>query len=100
LLLRSLDFLFDLQWGHTAVRAVEAWNAGVTGAGVRVCVLDSGFDMNHPDLVDNINQDLSIDFTGDNGPERRPDYLAPNIYSHGTHVAGTIAAADSKFTLE
>jgi subtilisin family serine protease len=92
--------LFDLQWGHTAVRAVEAWNAGVTGAGVRVCVLDTGFDMNHPDLVDNINQELSIDFTGDS-PNGRPDYLAlyPNIFSHGSHVAGTIAASDSKFPL-
>jgi subtilisin family serine protease len=77
------------------VRAVEAWNAGVTGAGVRVCVLDSGFDMSHPDLVDNINQELSIDFTAD--IPGRPDYRSSNVYSHGSHVAGTIAAANSKF---
>jgi hypothetical protein len=94
----SLDFLFDLQWGHTAVRAVEAWNAGVTGAGVRVCVLDTGVAMSHPDLVDNINQELSIDFTGDS-TDGRPDYLASDIYSHGSHVAGTIAASDSKLPL-
>jgi subtilisin family serine protease len=93
-----LDFLFDLQWGHTAVRAVEAWNAGVTGAGVRVCVLDTGFDMSHPDLVGNINQTLSFDFTGDiQDIPGAPDYLSKNIYSHGSHVAGTIAAANSKF---
>jgi subtilisin family serine protease len=77
------------------VRAVEAWNVGVTGAGVRVCVLDTGFDMNHPDLVDNINQELSIDFTVD--IPGRPDYRANNVFSHGSHVAGTIAAANSKF---
>lgn len=55
--------------------------------------------MSHPDLVANINQELSIDFTGDNGPERRPDYLADTIFSHGTHVAGTIGAANSKLFL-
>jgi subtilisin family serine protease len=80
------------------VRAVEAWNAGVTGAGVRVCVLDTGFDMSHPDLVDNINQELSIDFTGDiQDVPGRPDYRSNNRYSHGSHVAGTIAAANSEF---
>jgi subtilisin family serine protease len=51
--------------------------------------------MNHPDLVDNINQKLSIDFTVD--IPGRPDYRSKNIYSHGSHVAGTIAAANSKF---
>jgi subtilisin family serine protease len=54
--------------------------------------------MNHPDLVDNINQELSIDFTGDN-PDGRPDFLARTIESHGSHVAGTIAASHSKSPL-
>jgi len=27
------DFYFDLQWGHDAVNAPEAWNAGLFGAG-------------------------------------------------------------------
>jgi subtilisin family serine protease len=80
------------------VHAVEAWNAGVTGAGVRVCVLDAGFDMSHPDLVDNINQELSINFTGDS-PDGRPDYLLQNAFSHGSHVAGIIAASNSKSPL-
>jgi subtilisin family serine protease len=84
------------------VRAVEAWNAGVTGAGVRVCVLDTGFDMSHPDLIDNINQELSIDCTNDmtGNCTGRPDFLLNGtIFSHGTHVAGTIAAANSKSPL-
>ena len=56
------DFLFDLQWGHTSVRAQEAWAAGLTGAGVRVFVLDGGFDLDHPDLAPNINLGLSTSF--------------------------------------
>jgi subtilisin family serine protease len=84
------------------VRAVEAWNAGVTGAGVRVCVLDTGYDMDHPDLIDNINQELSIDCTTNfyGACSGRPNFKQfGTISSHGTHVAGTIAAAKSKSTL-
>ncbi|MGB2825807.1 MAG: hypothetical protein WBC49_04125, partial [Thermoplasmata archaeon] len=30
--------------------AVEAWNLGFTGEGVKIAVIDTGFDMAHPDL--------------------------------------------------
>ena len=39
------DFFFDLQWGHNYVGAQESWNAGFRGQGVRVAVLDGGFDL-------------------------------------------------------
>lgn len=86
------DFFFDLQWGHDSVNAVEAWNAGVRGQGVRVAVLDTGFDLDHPDLAPNINLALSADFTGEG-----LQYTLPDTFSHGTHTAGTIAAADNGF---
>jgi subtilisin family serine protease len=86
------DPFFDLQWGATAVQAPDAWNLGYRGAGARVAVLDSGFDLDHPDLVPNINFALSKDFTGEG-----LQYLLPDTFSHGTHTAGTIAAADNGF---
>ncbi len=86
------DFFFDLQWGHDAVDAPEAWNLGYRGAGVRVAVLDTGFDLDHPDLAPNINMALSMDFTGEG-----LQYTLPSPFSHGTHTAGTIAAADNAF---
>ncbi len=86
------DFFFDLQWGHNYVGAQNAWNAGVRGQGVRVAVLDGGFDLDHPDLAPNINLALSADFTGEG-----LEYGLPGPFSHGTHVAGTIAAADNAF---
>lgn len=86
------DFYFDLQWGHDAVDAPEAWDAGMRGAGVRVAVLDTGFDIDHPDLVPNINFSLSKDFTGEG-----LEYTLPDPFSHGTHTAGTVAAADNAF---
>jgi subtilisin family serine protease len=84
------DGFFDLQWGHVPVRAVQAWEAGVTGEGVRVAVLDGGFDTDHPDLAPNVNLALSEDFTGEG-----LEYALADPFSHGTHVAGTIAAADN-----
>lgn len=86
------DFFFDLQWGHDAVDAPEAWEAGYRGNGVQVAVLDGGFDLDHPDLAPNINYELSMDFTG-----QGLQYGFPDPFSHGTHVAGTIAAADNGF---
>lgn len=87
------DFFFDLQWGHDAVNATEAWNAGARGAGARVAVLDGGFDLDHPDLAPNINLDLSENFVV--GEDLQ--YGIDDLFSHGSHVAGTIAAADNGF---
>lgn len=86
------DPLFDLQWGHRAIDAAGAWNKGYRGAGARVAVLDTGFDTDHPDLAPNINMALSKDFTG-----QGLEYTLPDPFSHGTHTAGTIAAADNGY---
>ena len=87
------DFYFNLQWGHQAIDAAGAWNAGYRGAGARVAVLDSGIDAEHPDLAANLNTALSASFiTGEDWN------IAPGFYfNHGTHVAGTIAAADNAY---
>jgi subtilisin family serine protease len=91
------DTRFDLQWGHDAVNAVEAWNAGYRGAGARVAVLDGGFNPSHPDIAPNFDASCSADFTGE-GLEYGPNVDDPSgIFSHGMHVAGTIAAADNAF---
>jgi subtilisin family serine protease len=87
------DFFFDLQWGHDAIDAPEAWNAGYRGAGVRVAVIDGGFDLDHPDLAPNINLGLSMNFV----PGEELQYGFADTFSHGTHTAGTIAAADNAF---
>ncbi len=89
----STDRYFDLQWGHTAIQAPDAWTKGARGAGVRVAVLDTGFDLDHPDLMPNINFDLSMNFVEGESLQ----YMLPDAFSHGTHVAGTIAAAQNGF---
>lgn len=89
----SADFFFDLQWGHTAVGAPAAWAAGRRGAGVRVAVLDGGFDLDHPDLEPNIDLASSANFVA--GEQLQYGFSGP--FSHGTHVAGTVAAAQNDF---
>ena len=64
----------------------------VNGGGAsngRACVLDTGIDLNHPDL--NVNTGLSRTFIT-SGKDRRS---ADDRNGHGTHVAGTIAALDN-----
>lgn len=87
------DFFFDLQWGHDAIDAPEAWNAGYRGAGAKVAVLDTGFDLRHPDLTPNIDYSASRSFV----PDEELQYIFSDSFSHGTHVAGTIAAADNGY---
>jgi subtilisin family serine protease len=89
----NYDSRYAFLWGLDAVNAPEAWAAGVTGEGVRVAVLDGGFNMLHPDLVPNINTALSADMTGEGISYGPNEDDATGIFSHGTHVAGTIAAA-------
>ena len=83
---------FDYLWGMDAIDAPEAWNTGQTGSGVRVAVLDSGIDAEHPDISPNLNTSLSASFI--DGEDWN---VADGFYfNHGTHVAGTIAAADNE----
>jgi subtilisin family serine protease len=62
------------------VGAPTAWQRGLTGAGVRVAVLDTGIDTDHPDLVGKTA--ISKDFTGAGGVE--------DGNGHGTHVSSII----------
>lgn len=89
----SIDSRFNLQWGHTAVRAVSAWNAGYTGTGARVAVLDTGFSLNHPDISTQYDPSCTADMTGEGiayGPNADD---STGVFSHGMHTAGTVAAA-------
>lgn len=89
--------LSQLQWNMTAISAPQAWAAGYKGRGVRVAVLDAGMYLDHPDLKANINRSLCRNFVtipGENNPLDASFTRAPD-FSHATHVAGIIAAADN-----
>ena len=72
----------------------DAWDLGYTGKGVTVAVIDTGVDYTHPDLAPNFGDYLGWDFVdNDNDPQETPrgDPRGAET-THGTHVAGTIAA--------
>lgn len=68
--------------GSTAqIGAPSAWQAGLTGSGVKVAVLDTGIDATHPDVAGQIDE--AQDFSGSGDTVDR--------FGHGTHVAATVA---------
>ncbi|MDQ7092367.1 S8 family serine peptidase [Desulfosporosinus sp. PR] len=80
------DSLYPQQWGLTKIEAQKAWNLGFTGNGITVAVVDTGVDLNHPDLKDNILPGYNA-ITGVTGGTTIQDNNG-----HGTHVSGIIAA--------
>ena len=88
------EYFFPLQWGMDAIDAPEAWNAGFTGEGVRIAILDSGIDKDHPDLSTNLNKNLSASFVTGEDYWTKKDSV---YFNHGTHVAGIAAGADSNY---
>lgn len=79
----DLDPLRSEQWGLDTVRADAAYGTTGTGSGVVIAVVDSGVDLDHPDLVGHLVP--GWDFVdGDATPD--------DENGHGTHVAGIAAA--------
>jgi subtilisin family serine protease len=86
------ELYFSRQWGMDAINAPEAWNTiEYPGQNAKVFILDSGIDAENPDLAPNLNTTLSTSFVEGEGYNIRPGVF----FSHGTHVAGIIAAADN-----
>jgi len=77
------DQYFSEQWGMSKVQAPEAWDITQGSPNVVIAILDTGIDMDHPDLAAKIISD--VNFTD----SPTSDY---NGHKHGTHVAGIAAA--------
>lgn len=80
------DPLYVRQWALRRIGAPCAWQYTHGSASVVVAVLDTGVDLEHPDLSDRLVP--GYDFVdGDTVPR--------DEYGHGTHVAGIIAAVSN-----
>lgn len=74
---------FRANYGLDAINVLGAYGAGLSGAGVTVGVIDSGIDIDHPDLAANIHPASSNVNSGTSFND---------VDGHGTAVSGVIAA--------
>ncbi|NTW54880.1 MAG: S8 family serine peptidase [Chlorobaculum sp.] len=91
-------------WGVNKVQAPDAWQAGYTGDGIIVAVIDTGVSYTHSDLAGNIwtntaeivGNGIDDDLNGYVDDIYGYDFVNRDGYAlddngHGTHVAGIIA---------
>jgi subtilisin family serine protease len=92
-------------WGQKMVQVESMWAEGLRGDGALVAVIDSGLDITHPQLsqqiafnegeipnngIDDDDNGWVDDYAGYNFADNTPD--VHDEVGHGTHVAGIIAA--------
>lgn len=80
------DPQYGRQWSLAEAEVPQAWGLGADGHGITIAVVDTGVDLNHPDLKDNLvpGYNAILDSTDPQDIQDRN--------GHGTHVAGIAAA--------
>lgn len=81
------------QWDMRQIGADKAHLITDGSRDITVGVLDSGIEADHPDLAANVDASQSVSCVNKGVPDTAPTAWQPTTSSHGTHVAGTIAAA-------
>lgn len=73
----------DMAQSNEQIGTPKAWEAGITGKGVKVAVLDTGVDAGHPGLKGRVDATKSF-IPGEEVADRN---------GHGTHVASTVGGS-------
>ena len=82
----------DNGWHLQALHALEAQDVDVMRAPVTVGIMDQSVDDTVPDLAGQVDYDKSVACNVNGVPNRDPDAWRWDDATHGTHVAGSIAA--------
>ncbi|GGG86793.1 S8 family peptidase [Paenibacillus radicis (ex Gao et al. 2016)] len=81
---KSLSAEKGIPWGIQHVKAPLAWST-TTGHRIKIGVIDTGVDFSHPDLRHSLSRGINL---------INRSMLPHDDNGHGTHIAGTIAAAN------
>ena len=81
---------FQFNYGLGNINALAVYGGGFSGAGQTIAIIDTGIDVDHPDLIANIAAASTDIVSGD------PTFLN-DVDGHGTQVAGVAAAARNGF---
>lgn len=81
---------YSSSWGVKYIGSQQVYNQNIIGTGVKIAVLDTGIDYNHPDLAGNYKG--GYNFVYNNADPWDDNCLSYFKTCHGTHVSGTIAS--------
>jgi subtilisin family serine protease len=92
------DLEWDYAWGVAHIGTPAVYNAGITGHGVKVAVIDSGIDYLHDDPTANppVYPEFNGIYAGGHDFFNNDDDPYDDN-GHGTHVSGIIAAAKNGY---
>jgi len=76
---------FQANYGLASINALTAYDNSATGNGITVAVIDTGIDVTHTDLKDNLS--------GSNASVGSIASTVQDTNGHGTNVAGVVAAS-------
>ncbi len=85
-----VDVTAEPMWNLQDVQTDRLWRLGVTGEGVTVAIVDSGVDLNHPDLVESWRGGSNSWFD----PYAQHDFPS-DLEGHGTQALSLILGGDS-----
>jgi subtilisin family serine protease len=74
----------NLNWYLKAINIDKAWDQTIGDKSVVIAVVDNGFDLNHPELINKAVSPYNV-------IDKSKD-VSPGSENHGTHVASTIVA--------
>jgi len=85
------DPSYGSQWGLPKIEAPAAWDISTGSSNVVIAVVDTGIDLDHPDLSCSGKLTAGWDFVNN---DATPD----DDHGHGSHVAGIAAACTNNST--